>query len=625
MRSGPRIPIYGVDERPAVSRAISQFASGEHRVRPLVEYQTRPLDFLTDVLRIPRRTLVWSENPGYDRHMWDGTPDPLLRACRVLGGEIVGKRHVAIEAGTGTQKTYTAAGFVLWFLGSFEDALVVTTGAKAEQLKVGLWKEVGVLLPAFRRRFPKVQAIDLKLRMRPEIADPFDASDSSLRQEKWSAVGWCAGVDAGVESAVRSQGFHAEHMLIIAEEMPGIDPAIITALRNTQTADHNVFLGLGNPDHQLDPLHKFAQLPGVEAIRISAFDHPNVVCRDSSIVPGATSQQFIDDKRIEFGENGPLFLSRVRGIAPTEAHNALIKLAWLEEAARKWEHAETNVAMSRGPVALGCDPAQTENGDRCALARWQGSVLDSIETLRTRDALEFGEEVWRIMQREGIRPEHVGVDSVGIGSNVVNYMRRVMPHGPSVHAIEGGAEDPIEGAMKAAVPSGTVGREYQPDANRFLNIRAQVYWQFAQDLQHGLIAVPRQSQLWRELMAITYSTEGGEVRLEKKKDLIKKLGRSPDYADAVVYGNWVRQRTTKAVRPQDVEKVPGRALPLAALWSDGRVRQRSKPSTMQEIFVANIDEANAEIFLTGDFGPASRRPFVQRVPRDWLDTPPDGW
>ena len=114
-------------------------------------------------------------------------------------------------------------------------------------------------------------------------------------------------------------------MLIVAEEKPGMDQAIIAALRNTLTAPHNLFLGLGNPDHQLDPLHTFSTIPGVEAVRTSACDHPNMVSRDASLVPGATSEQFIEDKRIEYGEDGPLYLSRVRGISPKEGYNALIK------------------------------------------------------------------------------------------------------------------------------------------------------------------------------------------------------------------------------------------------------------------------------------------------------------
>ncbi|HEY9226016.1 MAG TPA: hypothetical protein VIP11_05180, partial [Gemmatimonadaceae bacterium] len=458
-------------------------------------------------------------------------------------GEVVGKRNVAIEAATGTQKTFTAAGLVFWFLASFEDSLVVTTGAKAEQLKVGMWKEIGVLLPAFRRRFPQLQAIELKLRMRPETVDPL-SGDVQMRREKWAAVGWCAGVDANADSAVRSQGFHAEHMMIVFEEMPGQDPAVVTALRNTCTAPHNIILALGNPDHQLDPLHTFSQLPGVEAIRISAFDHPNVVTGDPSIVPGATSQQFIDEKRAEYGEDGPLYLSRVRGLSPKEAHNALIKHAWLERAAELWENPTERQRLAAGQRALGVDPAQTEGGDRMAIARWQGSVLETVERIPSTNALTFGREVWRIMQDERIDPKHVAVDSVGVGSNVVNYLDEVLPPGKYVVRIEGGAEDAIDGAMRAEPGAD---REYQSDSNRFLNIRAQAHWQLAQDLAHGLVAIPRHAQLWRELMAVTYSTEGGVVRIAKKKDIVKKLGRSPDYGDAVVYGNWARPRKAAAL------------------------------------------------------------------------------
>lgn len=552
-----RIPIRGIRDRSSVSRIIGEHVSGERKVRPLLEYQSDPLGFLVDVLTIPRSTLVWSEHPGYVTHQWDGTPDPLVRACDVLSGKIPGKKHVAIEAATGTQKTFTAAGLVLWFLACFEDSLVVTTAPMERQLKQNLWKEIGVHLVPFKKRFPRAQSLDLKIRMRPVLEDPMTGNET--RQEKWAAVGWTAGVDAGADSAVRSQGFHAEHMLIVVEEFPGMDPSIVTALKNTATAPHNILLGLGNPDHQLDPLHQFSELPSVEAIRISAFDHPNVVCQNPSIVPGATSQAFIDEKRAEYGETGPLFLSRVRGLSPREAHNALIKAAWLEEAARKWDDVALHEAMADGPLALGVDPAQSENGDRCALARWSGSVLERVERIPSRDALAFGEYVWDVMQEDGVRPEHVAVDSVGVGSNVVNYLRRVLPPGPSIRVIEGGAEDPIEGAMKAAVATMAPGREYQADANQFLNMRAQVYWQLAQDLAAGLVAMPKHAGLWRELMAPTYSTEDGVVRIEKKASIVKKLGRSPDFADAVVYGNFVRPRTLRATGRRKPEVLEGKS------------------------------------------------------------------
>lgn len=603
MASRRRLAIRGIESHP-VRRVLDEHTTGARKIRPLVEYQRRPLDFLVDVLKFPRHRLVWSELPGYDTHRWDGTVDPLAQVCRVLAGDVPGKRHVAIEAATGTQKTYTAAGLVLWFIASFQDALAVTTAPKEGQLRVGLWKEIGELLPAFRREFPQLQSLDLKLRMNPVAPEVFDSGSTAAR-EKWAAIGWCAGVDANSESAVRSQGFHAEHMLIVIEEMPGMDPSTVTALKNTCTAPHNIIIGQGNPDNQLDPLHQFSQSPGVEAIRISAYDHPNVVCDNPNVVPGATSRQFIADKRAEYGETGPLFLSRVRGLSPKEAHNSLIKHAWLEAAAHRWEDDERRAALAEGPRALGVDPAQSENGDRCALARWQGAVCVNIEHVRAVDALAFGEKVWAVMQDEEVDAARVGVDTVGIGSNVVNYLRRVLPPGKAIVSIEGGAEDAIGGTMKSEVSRPIAGgREYRADANQFLNMRAQVYWQLAQDLAQGLIAVPRHTGLWAELLAVTYSTDGGVVRVEKKAAIKKKLGRSPDFADALVYGNWVRARALPRSRP-NADRQPGQARRLE-VEPDGRLVAPSKPDP--------YDIGGAGL-VASVFGPSPQSPSSRQGPR----------
>jgi hypothetical protein len=75
-----------------------------------------------------------------------------------------------------------------------------------------------------------------------------------------------------------------------------------------------------------------------------------------------------------------------------------------------------------------------------------------------------------------------------------------MPDGNKVKAIEGGAEDRLEGVRKAPVAVTTPGREYVADANHFLNMRAQVYWQLRDDLAAGLVAIPRHQQSWRELL-----------------------------------------------------------------------------------------------------------------------------
>ena len=74
-----------------------------------------------------------------------------------------------------------------------------------------------------------------------------------------------------------------------------------------------------------------------------------------------------------------------------------------------------------------------------------------------------------------------------------------------------------------------------------------MYWQLREDFRLGVIDVPEDDALWRELTLMTYKVRGGKTIVESKDELKKRLGRSPDAADAVVYGNWVRPRASAVV------------------------------------------------------------------------------
>src|SRR5690606_19386872 len=143
---------------------------------------------------------------------------------------------------------------------------------KEDQLKLYIWKEIRVLWPPFQQLFPQARLTTLRIRMIPD-------------SDEWGAWGYAVGIAADKETATRAQRMHAEHMLLVYEEMPGIPLPVITSGEHTSTGDHNLRLGLGNPDHQQDALHRFCLEGGVRHIRISALDHPNVVT-GRTIVPG---------------------------------------------------------------------------------------------------------------------------------------------------------------------------------------------------------------------------------------------------------------------------------------------------------------------------------------------------
>jgi phage terminase large subunit len=488
-------PEQDQDEQPLFP-AFERSAPSPH----LSRYQADPIAWMVERMGVPERTLRWSLNPGYDAHRWDGARDPLVAICEALAQG----KSVGVESATGTQKTYTAALIVLWFLDCFEDSLVPTAAPREKQLTLHLWKEIGRLWPRFQWIRPEAELTQLRIRMRPG-------------SDVWSAQGFATGVGADEESATKAQGFHAEHMLIVMEETPGIDAAILTAFENTCTAPHNLRLALGNPDHQLDQLHLFCQSPGVVAVRMSALDHPNVVSGDANVVPGAAARESLERRLEKYGEDHPIYQSRSRGISPTEATDALIKLSWC---AKAQGFSERGV----GPAAMGVDVANSIAGDEAAIADGVGAVLDNVTAFACPDANELAR--LKIVPRLGrmLAQDRVGVDSVGVGAGTVNEAKR-LKH--TLVSLNGGER-----------PWHIPGQE-----EVFFNLRAQMWWQMAQDLQHGRVGLPKDEELYADLTTPKWGTRNGKIFVESKEDLQKRLpgGRSPNKGDAAVYWNWVRQ------------------------------------------------------------------------------------
>jgi hypothetical protein len=75
----------------------------------------------------------------------------------------------------------------------------------------------------------------------------------------------------------------------------------------------------------------------------------------------------------------------------------------------------------------------------------------------------------------------------------------------------------------------------------FANLRAASYWRLREaldPLSGEDIALPDDRNLRVELAAPRYKIKGGRIQVEPKEDIVKRLGRSPDRADAVVMAWW---------------------------------------------------------------------------------------
>jgi hypothetical protein len=480
-----------------------------------------PVGWAEARLGVDPRTLRWSLYGGaYETHLWDGDTDPLATALEALAAG----KWVGLESGKGTGKTFGLAAIAsLWFLENFlPDPTVVSLAPKEKQLELHMWKQIGRFMARFRASHPVAELKRLHLQMR---------SDEDPEKASWNAWGYAAGSGQGELSAARAQGFHDENQLFILEEGPGIKSAIVTAVEETNTRPGtNLILMIGNPEHQLDSLHRYCTSPGVVHIRASALDHPNVVLDNPDLMKGAVTRGSVERLRKKHGEDSPRFKAAVRGLSPAESEDALIKLSWLQAAAER--------VVADGMAALGVDVSNSINGDPAAIAYGAGARLERVASFACPDANRMAREkvaplIVGDVVTPGIAAARVGVDGIGVGAGAVNELLRL---GHRIVNIQSSAEPVVR---KVARPDGV----QIEDVEVYGNLRAQMYDTLADDLQYGRVGGPgfADPELQRELTAIKAGPRNGKTYVQEKDKIRSLLGRSPNKADAVVYWNWVRQ------------------------------------------------------------------------------------
>lgn len=131
------------------------------------------------------------------------------------------------------------------------------------------------------------------------------------------------------------------------------------------------------------------------------------------------------------------------------------------------------------------------------------------------------------MREKEIRPEYVGVDGIGVGAGTVNALKELDLQIVNIK----GSETPVQ----------------FNSAEEFNNLRSQLWWQMREDLRLGEIKITNDPALIADLITPKWIVRNGNIIVESKEEIKKRLGRSPNKGDAAVYWNWVRKgRNQKA-------------------------------------------------------------------------------
>jgi hypothetical protein len=195
----------------------------------------------------------------------------------------------------------------------------------------------------------------------------------------------------------------------------------------------------------------------------------------------------------------------------------VIPSEWVQAAMDRWQPRPWDPARI---TSIGVDPSRGGLDETIIAARedWYYHPLQAFPGTEMKTG---GHVAAKVLELAGTSHAPVHVDVIGIGASVVDSLDMHISH----------RVVPVNFAAAAKTDtdwSGTL---------QFANTRAASYWRFRDMLnpENGKrIQLPPDRQLKADLCAAKYKLTATGIRIEAKEDIVKRLGRSPDRADAVV-------------------------------------------------------------------------------------------
>jgi phage terminase large subunit len=465
--------------------------------------------------------------------------DPVLFARRILGVElweqqieilhsIRHNRKTAIKACNAAGKTFTLAVAALWWLARYKDGVVITTSATYRQVETQIWPVIRRLTARAKVPYPKVNSTELKLRGE----DNFAMGLSTNRAEKF-------------------QGYHGKHVLIIADEAPGIAQEIWEATAGIMAGGEVHLVMAGNPTIPsgafFDAFHR--ERASWNCITIDAFSSPNLRGLtleellqmnpekggplDDNVVPYLVTRRWVHEQHNAWwhgDESGsPIWMSRVRGEFPDQASNALFRLRWLERAKERALRGPVRDDGGRMVAGVDVGGGGAETVVYVCERKPRGYRIVNLGCWRAEDTRG---EVVHFLEQYRNRLTTVRVDGIGIGHNFGLHLRD--------------QKFPVE-LVKVGLPCRSQPnlRENDPE-KRFANEKARLYQNVADAFERDEIDGLLDEETVAQLADLQYEIDSrGRLKIESKDDARARRSASPDRAEALMLAIGDRRKSNR--------------------------------------------------------------------------------
>jgi len=323
------------------------------------------------------------------------------------------------------------------------------------------------------------------------------------------------------------QGYHGRRILVIVDEANGVGEPLWKATNGLVVNEASRRLAIGNPYEPTGPFFEACRLQTWTVIPISVYDTPNFT---GEPVPEKAQAELVspfwlEQRRAEGLEGTPWWQAKVLGQFPDTASNAVIPLAWVEQA-RARPHLSDNREWA------GLDVARFGSDDS-ALLEGSGNGPETVAVVHGQDTMQVAGLGMRYLHA---RRGTLAVDVIGVGGGVVDRIREQQPPGELLAV--------------------NVGESPDHDTDLLVNLRAQLWWDARRQLDPSAddpLSLMRLSEtdyarLRAELTAPTYRmTSSGKVQIESKEEMKARGLPSPDLADAFNLAIHARSRARHRV------------------------------------------------------------------------------
>lgn len=386
-----------------------------------------------------------------------------------------GSVRIAVTSGHGVGKSALVAWLVLFYISTRPDCQIVVTANTQTQLASKTWRELAVWHKrSIHKHWFEYTATKF-----------YRAGVDDSRTWFASAIPWSE------NNSEAFAGTHAKHVLYLFDEASAIADIIWEVSEGAMTTPGAAWICFGNPTKNTGRFRECWR----------KFKHRwitrQVDSREAKMADQKQIGQWIED----YGEDSDFARVRIKGMFPRASSQQFIPEDLVVEAIER--RAE---AYEYAPKILAVDVARYGD-DRTVYLRRQGTKCWPLEK-------QLGWSVTQVATRAAQihkewESDFIAVDGIGIGAGVVDLLQ--LWGYPVVDVV----------ASRSPV-----------DTKTYHNLRAEMWGSMKKWLESG--DLPDDEALLRDLISPEYAfNQKMQIVLERKEDLKKRVGESPDCADAL--------------------------------------------------------------------------------------------